>query len=740
MADDRLPRKDGRRAGQRGRKTPAPGRGPHTTERFSTDSYDGILVHSEGKILDATRSLAHLTGYQPEELPGTDILDLIAPEHHGLVLEQVNSLREDPYEVLILHRNGSRYPVEVQGKTTSIQGSVIRVAAFRGVTEQSRADGLYRTITDKMQTGLYIVQDGRLCFVNSLFEQYTGYDRSEVLGKKGMFAVHPRDRKALKEQAVRMMKGERTSPYEFRVVTKSGTTRRVMGTVAPILFNKRPAIMGSGMDVTELREAQERLEALEALESSILDTIPHAVIGMENRRIIFANNAVRDVFGWEPDDLIGRSSSVLYRRHRDFRETGHKFYGDPALRKIHIDEVPCRRLDGREITCALTASKLAAPGRVRKAVVVFEDVTERKKAETALVRERDFAESLIETAQALVLVLDTQGRIVRFNPYTEDLLGYTLDEVRGKRWAEIFTDEQDRPARRGSPRAMASGTRVEGTNTVITRGGSRRIVNWNSKALWGSQGERVGTLAVGQDVTEAKESERKLSENYERMRLMSSELARTEERERQQLATELHDRIGQTMAVTKMKLEALQKETPSAETTESLEDIVGIVDQLIRDTRSLTFDLSPPILYILGLAAALEWLAEQHQEKYGLRVSFKKQGKGLNDLNKDRAFVLFRCAQELLVNVTKHARAQSAQVSMKRNAGKTEILVEDDGLGIDPGVIRAPKDWTKGFGLFSIRERLSFMGGRFFIGPLPGGGTRARMVIYDNPEDPADAE
>lgn len=740
MADNRLPPKNGRRAGQRGRNTAAPGTGLRKMERFSTVSFEGILVHAEGKILDATRSLARMTGYQPEELAGTDMLDLVAPEHHGLVLEQVNSGSEDPYEVLILHRNGSRYPVEVQGKTITFQGAVIRVASFRDVTEQSRADGLYRTITDKIQTGLYIVQDGRLCFVNSLVEEYTGYDRNEILGKKGMVAVHPRDRKTLKAQAVQMMKGERTSPYEFRVVTKSGAIRRVMGTVTPILFNKRPAIMGSGMDVTELREAQEKLEALEALESSILDTIPHAVIGMENRKIIFANNAVRDVFGWEPEDLIGRSSRVLYRQYRDFKETGHKFYGDHALRKIHIDEVQCRRFDGREITCALTASKLAAPGRIQKAVVVFEDVTERKKAETALVRERDFAESLIETAQALVLVLDTQGRIGRFNPYTEDLLGYTLDEVRGKGWAETFTDEQYLPHRDGSaPTTMGEHT-AKRTNIVITRDGSRRIVNWYSKTLRGSHGERVGTLAVGQDVTEAKESERKLSENYERMRLMSSELTRTEERERQQLATELHDRIGQTMAVAKMKLEALQKETPSPETTASLEDIVGIVDQLIRDTRSLTFDLSPPILYILGLAAALEWLAEQYQEKYGLRVTFKKQGKGLSDLNKDRAFVLFRCAQELLVNVTKHARAKSAQVTMKRNAGKTEILVEDDGLGIDPGVIKAPKDWTKGFGLFSIRERLSFMGGRFFIGPLPGGGTRARMVIYDNPGGPAHAE
>ena len=96
-----------------------------------------------------------------------------------------------------------------------------------------------------------------------------------------------------------------------------------------------------------------------------------------------------------------------------------------------------------------------------------------------------------------------------------------------------------------------------------------------------------------------------------------------------------------------MKLEALQKDAEATRLSEPLDEILGIVDQLIKDTRSLTFDLSPPVLYILGLAAALEWLAEQYQTKYGLKVHFRKQGAGKVKLDKDRDFVLFRCAQEL---------------------------------------------------------------------------------------------
>lgn len=696
-------------------------------------SFEGICVHADGRILDVNHALSNMTGYSQEELVGESILKLVEPNYHDVVSESFLSGREEPYEVMAVHRDGTLFPMEIQGKNVCFDGRVLRIASFRDVTERNRAEELHEILTDKLQMGVYIVQDGKLCFVNSLFEKYTGYSKKEVLGKDGMIAVHPDDRISIKKQVLRMFRGERTSPHEFRIVRKDGRIRNVMGIVAAIHFNKRPAILGSGMDVTEFKEARQKLEALESLESLILDTIPHAVFGLDKRRIIFANNAVKGVFGWEPWDIIGKSSRVLYRREKDFREMERVFYGDKKRQKIHLEEVECRRSDGTEILCAMTASKMEEGLDGKRAVVIFEDITKRKEAETALVRERDFAESLIETAQALVLVLDTQGRIVRFNPYTQDILGYSLDKVRGKPWMETFMPEEEWSKTTAMFKKALRSKHSEGmTSTVVTCDGSRRIVNWKSKILHGSEGGLVGLLVIGQDITEAKEAEKKLSENYESMRLLSSELARTEERERQQLATELHDRIGQTMAVAKMKLEALQKGAEDTRLSEPLEEIVDIVDQLIRDTRSLTFELSPPILYILGLAAALEWLAEQFQEKYGLKVTFKKQGTGKIKLDRDRDFVLFRCAQELLMNVTKHAKAEKVKVLLKTTSKKMEIIIEDDGVGIDPDVIQASKGWAKGFGLFSIRERMNFLGGQFFVETAPSGGTRTRMVIFND--------
>ncbi|MCK9273494.1 MAG: PAS domain S-box protein [Syntrophales bacterium] len=701
--------------------------------RFHFPSFEGICIHAEGCLLDANNVLSDITGYSPDELKSMNVINLIAPEYRSIVRSQVKEGFEKPYEVLALRKDGSTFPMEVQGKNVAFEGKTIRITSFRDITERKRAEELYRILTDKMQAGVYIVQDGKIRFVNSMVEAYAGYRRSEVIGQNGMVMVHPRDRKKVREHAGKMLRGEVTSPYEYRIITKDGRIRRMMGVVSPIYYEGRPAILGNSMDVTELREAREKLEEIEALESSILETIPHAVIGLENRRIIFANNAAQQVFGWKPEELIGKNSRILYGSDSEYEQTGKALYDQRRKRKICIDEMHCQCRDGREILCSFTASKLGTNTRSRKAVAVYEDITERRQAERALVRERDFAESLIETAQAVVLVLDTQGLIVRYNPYTEELVGYALEEMRGKDWLKNFIPREEWSATIKSFGDALRDKQAKQVNTIIARNGSKRLVSWSNKTLRDSNGDLVGLLLIGQDVTETKEAEQKLSENYEKLRYLSSELTRTEERERQQLATELHDRIGQTMAVAKMKLEALQKDAASTEYSESLEEIVHILDQLISDTRSLTFDLSPPVLYILGLEAALEWLTEQHQEKYGLEIVFNKKGTSKEILTKDRAFVLFRCVQELLVNITKHANATHVLVWMKKNGKSVEVGVEDDGAGFDVRKIKTPADWTKGFGLFSIKERLSYLGGQFNIESSPGNGTRARMIMYSRP-------
>ena len=202
----------------------------------------------------------------------------------------------------------------------------------------------------------------------------------------------------------------------------------------------------------------------------------------------------------------------------------------------------------------------------------------------------------------------------------------------------------------------------------------------------------------------------------EQLRSLATELSLTEERERRMIAADLHDHIGQTLATAKIRLGALGQ-------THAVEKIQGLLEDAIRYTRSLTFELSSPILYELGFAPAVEQLAERMQEKHALPVTVRDDGSS-EPLDDEVKIVLFKAVRELLMNVVKHARANRAEIDIRRVNQSVEVVVVDDGSGLSAGRAAASAQMV-GFGLFSIREGLRHLGGEFSIRSAVGGGTVA---------------
>lgn len=255
-------------------------------------------------------------------------------------------------------------------------------------------EDLYRTLANSSQAGVYILQDGKFQFANPHIQDYAGYAEQEMLGMDSLSLIHPADRVPARENAIRMLKGQRRSPYEFRIITRDGRTRWILETVTSIRYRGRPAVLGNSMNLTGQKEARSRLEELEALESSILDAIPHAVIGLRNRTSIFANNAVRTVFGWTPEELIGRNVRLLYRSDAEYEEIGRRFYQVLEKQRTCHFEFPGRRKDGVDILCMVRASRIGGTLREGRIVVTYEDITERVAAEKELESSREALRSL----------------------------------------------------------------------------------------------------------------------------------------------------------------------------------------------------------------------------------------------------------------------------------------------------------------------------------------------------------
>lgn len=227
----------------------------------------------------------------------------------------------------------------------------------------------------------------------------------------------------------------------------------------------------------------------------------------------FFNRAAEHMFGWKAEEICGRGLQALmpspYREEHDAYIERYLRTGEPhAIGRVrHVEAL---RRSGEVFPIELSVSEARFGGEVLFTAVI-RDVSERLRLEAELRSQRDFAERLIDTAQAIVLVLDLEGRVVRVNRYLEDLSGRTQGEVVGRDWLEWFIPERDRPRVRRTFEAALAGRRVRGAiNAITTRGGEERLIEWYDSPWRDAEGELVGLLAIGQDITERVRAQKEL--------------------------------------------------------------------------------------------------------------------------------------------------------------------------------------------------------------------------------------
>jgi len=212
-----------------------------------------------------------------------------------------------------------------------------------------------------------------------------------------------------------------------------------------------------------------------------------------------------------------------------------------------------------------------------------------------------------------------------------------------------------------------------------------------------------------------------------RLRLLTGDLTLTEQRERKRLSQILHDGLQQHLLSAKMRLGGVAEQISNLDLRQAIDEIEKIMDESVRMSRSLSAELSPPILHEGGLSDGLEWLARWMRDKYRFRVDLSIGTRP--ELHEDLKVLVFESVRELLFNAVKHANVSRARVSLEQvDEAKLRIAVSDEGTGFDPGRLK-PAGEEGGFGLFSIRERMGLIGGRLEIESVPARGSRFTLIV-----------
>jgi signal transduction histidine kinase len=230
------------------------------------------------------------------------------------------------------------------------------------------------------------------------------------------------------------------------------------------------------------------------------------------------------------------------------------------------------------------------------------------------------------------------------------------------------------------------------------------------------------------DISDRKRAEQKILEYQQRLKALASQLTIAEEKERRVIATALHDQVGQSLALARMQLASARKSVAESTLADKLDDISNTLLNTLEDTQLLMLDLSSSSMHETGLSTAIsEWLEVQIENRYSLKTEFIDNipGNRRNALDANVRSILFRNVRELLVNVVKHARANRVSVRLEDRNTSIRIIVEDDGIGFEPRAMIHAGGKFGGFGLFSIEELMSDLGGDLKIVSKPGKGCTA---------------
>jgi len=439
----------------------------------------------------------------------------------------------------------------------------------------------------------------------------------------------------------------------------------------------------------------------------------------EQGLIKFTNRRMREITGHE--DLENKNIQKLF--NRDNWKLMKKSLEENRSNNVAQQELELLCKNRGLAAVIMSSVPLFENGQFSGAFAMFSDITALRETERR-------SRKIFEEAAIGISLMDMDGYHLDSNPALQEMLGYGGEELLLKSFKDIIHPD-DAPQSVGLFEDLVLRKRESFCRETryIRKDGQTVWGQVTVSVLRGPGGESQFAIVMSQDITMRRKAEDEIRRNQARLQSLASELSLTEERERRRLANDLHDHIGQTLAVSKIKLGVLQKTVTVPDIANPLREVRELIEKMIQDTRSLTFELSVPVLYELGFEAAVEWFAKHIRTQHGLQVEFTPDTVPI-PVDDELKVLLFRSVRELMINIVKHAQARHAWVNIiRRNDGRVCIEVKDDGVGINGSQGAVSEDNGRGFGLFSIRERLHYLGGGVDVVSGQDAGTQVTLML-----------
>ena len=484
-------------------------------------------------------------------------------------------------------------------------------------------------------------------------------------------------------------------------------------------------------------DSYEKNVDIEAFRLFVSDVQDYAIFLLDTSgRVKSWNAGAERIKGYKSSEIIGKHFSGFYL-DEDVQSGKPQKLLDQAVRDGHVEDEGWRvRKDGSKFWASVTITPVKnASGKVIGFGKVTRDLSERRRRELALRRSEERSRLFIEGVKDYaIFMLDPDGCVSTWNVGAERIKGYKASEIIGRHFSVFYPDEDRRS---GKPAwelevAVKEG-RFEDEGWRLRKDGTRFWANVIITPIRDAADDLLGFTKVTRDFTERmlaekslQDSQRKLQESERSLRDLSLHLLRTQDEELRRIGREIHDSLGQYLSALKMKLDLMGSSPPTKDEI----DCTHLLEECVKEVRTISYLLYPPMLEELGLKSAVPWYLEGFSKRSGVQTTFQIPD-DFERLSRDAELVLFRVLQESLTNVQRHSGSTTAEITISRSDKGVVLEVVDHGKGLPPEILeKGSQDWmgSLGVGLRGMSERLHQLGGSLDISSNER-GTRIRGIL-----------
>ena len=438
--------------------------------------------------------------------------------------------------------------------------------------------------------------------------------------------------------------------------------------------------------------------------------------------------------GYQREEVIGRLkfTDLLVPSHRDaFR---HNFALLNRHGRLRDNEYEMLRKDGTAFPVLLSATAVRdASGQFIRSLGSVFDISKRKWAENELGESEVRNAAILRAALDCIVSIDSDGKIIEFNPAAERAFGYVREQALGRDVADLIVSQTLRDVRRqgwehneSNGESPMLGKRLH--LTAMRSDGSQFPVEFAMTSVQ-LRSQKIYTAYL-RDITKERWAEQELRRYADGLRSISRRLVQVQESERRAIANHLHDMVGQKLTALSINLNIVKSQLATALANAigpRLDDSLALVEETVENIRDVMADLRPALLDDYGLTPVLRWYAERFAKRTGIATEVLEQGTHRR-LPPAVEEALFRIVQEALANVAKYARANKATVTIDATPQLACLCITDDGCGFDSASSQQPSK-SHGWGLMIMRERAAAVGAQVNVESAPGSGTKVTVTF-----------